>query len=170
MQLHSKLWNLRIRLNGAIRVLPIMAAIIGVCPQSYGQGATWRQNALKACTTERCRSDVDAYYEKSLAQGVKFMTCVETFSLATAVSSNESAQSVVSAGVAACTRELADFQNDVRSMIDYDPRYRKAPLETVEKLKQQWTDYIISNTRLQVLPAILVLRAGQNQDRRSKPE
>jgi hypothetical protein len=170
MRSYSQLSSLRITSKRAIRMLLTMAAIVCVSSQALGQGATWRQNALKACKTDRCRDGVDASYEESLSQGVKFMSCVETFSLATALSRNESAQSVVSAGVAACSRELGSFQETVRSMIADDPRYTKAPQEELEKLGQQWTDYIIRNATSQVLPAILVLRATQNQNRRRDPE
>jgi hypothetical protein len=175
MQSHSKPC-LRITSKRSVSTVLMIAAVVCASPQTYGQGATWRQNALKACKTERCRDNVDAYYEESLSQGVKFMNCVETFSLAAALTSKESAQSVVSAGVAACSRELGDFQKSVRLMIADDPRYTKAPQETVERSNQQWTDYIINNAKSQVLPAILVLRASRNQDRRrdtegaSKPE
>jgi hypothetical protein len=145
------------------------AVIVCLSSQAFGQGATWRQNALKACKSERCRSEVENHYEESVSKGLKFVDCVETFSLAAALTNNEAAQSVVAAGVAACGGDLNEFQDAVRSMIAGDPRYSKVPQAEVEKLQQQWTKYIINNANSRILPAILVLRANQNQNRPGGP-
>ena len=141
----------------------VTAVILCLSSQAFGQGATWRQNALKACKSERCRSEVENSYEESVSKGLKFVDCVETFSLAAALTSSEPAQSVVGAGVAACGGDLNAFQDAVRSMISGDPRYARTPQAEVEKLQQQWTKYIINNANSRIVPAILVLRANQNR-------
>ena len=143
-----------------MRILLTVVAAVCISSQAYGQAATWRTNALKACKTERCRNDVEAYYDQTLSQGVKFLNCVEAFSLDNALNNNEVAQTVANSGVDACSAELGDYRKAVHLMIDNDPRGRKPEQE---RLDDQIVKLLVENAKSQALPRILVLRAERKQ-------
>jgi hypothetical protein len=143
-----------------MRSLLTIVAAVCVPSLAYGQAATWRDSALKACQTDLCRNSVEAYYDQSVSRGVRFMTCVETFSLANALSSNEAAQRVASSGVDACGRELNEYREATRLMITNDPR-GKNPAQ--KSLEDQLTKSLVENATSQVIPRILGLRAERKQ-------